>query len=116
MMARCKLNPCCGETMPGKCNPPPQIKQQESWEDYERRITASDSRVSELQAENEKLMAAFEPFLSIKDAVAVQDSVKLVSKDRFDGMTPISVTVTKEQYLAAIRARALAKDHANGQG
>lgn len=40
MMARCKLNPCCGATMPGQCEPPPQIKPNEGWEAYEQR-TAS---------------------------------------------------------------------------
>lgn len=40
MMARCKLNPCCGATMPGKCEPPPQIKPNEGWEAYEQRVAA----------------------------------------------------------------------------
>lgn len=38
MMARCKLNPCCGSTMPGECDPPPQIKPNEGWEAYEKRV------------------------------------------------------------------------------
>lgn len=40
MMARCKLNPCCGATMPGKCEPPPQIKPNEGWEAYEQRVAS----------------------------------------------------------------------------
>ena len=40
MMARCKLNPCCGATMPGECDPPPQIKPNEGWDAYEQRATS----------------------------------------------------------------------------
>lgn len=50
------------------------------------------------------LAEAFAPFLAIRDAVSVQDAIKLVSKDRFDDMTPVSVTVTKAQYLRAFEA------------
>lgn len=57
MMARCKLNPCCGATMPGECTPPPQIKPNEGWDAYEQRTAkpasepAGDVRGSEKGAE-----------------------------------------------------------------
>lgn len=35
MTERCKLNPCCGDHL--DCNPPPQFRRGESWEDYSRR-------------------------------------------------------------------------------
>lgn len=40
MMARCSLNPCCGATMPGKCEPPPQFLPREGWEAYKKRVAA----------------------------------------------------------------------------
>lgn len=43
------------------------------------------------------------PFLSIRDALPVHDAVKLIAM-RFDGLTPVAVTVTKTQYLAAFEA------------
>lgn len=51
MMARCKLNPCCGATVPGECEPPPQINPGEGWEAYEQRT--SPALVSEPAAEGE---------------------------------------------------------------
>ena len=54
-----------------------------------------------LKAENDGLREAFDPFLNIKDQMP--QTIKLITK-AMDGLTPLTVTVTKAQFL---RARAI---------
>lgn len=77
----------------------------------ERHRTASDSRVSELRAENEKM----------REAVAEEREAcaRMVERGpaihRKDGEM-LSLGQHYQKLATAIRSRALAKDHPNGQG
>lgn len=49
----------------------------------------------------EELVAALEPFVGIRDQFP--QTVKLINP-KLNGLTPITVTVTKAQFLAAVAA------------
>lgn len=58
----------------------------------------------------EEVAAAFAPFLDIK--AQCPQSFKLINP-KLDAMTPITVTVTKGQFIAA---HAMLRAHLNGEG
>lgn len=53
-------------------------------------------------SEVQKLREAFAPFLNTRDQ-ATSEMVKIISK-RLKGFAPVTVTVTKDQFLAALSA------------
>lgn len=62
------------------------------------------------------LVEAFEPFLAVRDQYP--ETIKLINP-KLDGMEPITVTVTKAQFLAAFNALAALRspdDLAKGRG
>lgn len=73
---------------------------------------ASDSRVSELQAENEKLRAALEPFAQAADIKLCGGDDHWTDDKRIQG-TDVGFHIT---FGDLRRARALAKDHPNAEG
>lgn len=80
-------------------------------DDKARKFEASDSHVSELQAENEKLRGALEPFANYYGPHYPDTDDKGTPLPDEDGVGWIYLTVGDFR-----RARALAKDHPNGQG
>lgn len=58
----------------------------------------------EAALEIERLRAVLAPFIAMRDGLTVKENVKLISK-KLDGMTPITVTVTKAQFLTALSAK-----------
>ena len=95
------------------------VEQVEYWPEtskhWEARALASEARVSELQAENEKLREALAPFAQAAKDCGVEDDLRIgVVKPAdviWEGAVATSIT-----YGDVDRARALAKDHPNGQG
>lgn len=74
-----------------------------------RDVMSYAALLDEASAEIERLRAALAPFVAMRDCLTVGDNVKLITK-KLDGMTPITVTVTKAQFLAALGT----KDNADG--
>lgn len=58
-------------------------------------------------APDAEIVAALEPFVSLRDQ-AVSQTVRIINKG-MDGLTPVTVTVTKDQFRAALTALAKAK-------
>ena len=58
-------------------------------------------RIEELEAQLAAMREAIEPFVSLRDQGC--EAVKVINKT-MDGLTPVTVTVTKAQYKAAMSA------------
>lgn len=62
--------------------------------------------ISTIEAQQKRIAGleeALKPFVNIRDAVPPSQSSKLINKN-IDGLAPVNLTVTKEQFLSARRA------------
>jgi hypothetical protein len=67
-----------------------------------REIVEQDEAIKQLRAQVEGLRTALEPFVALRDQAPSQ-MAKIIHKG-IDGVTPIALTVTKDQFKAACSA------------